>query len=111
MSWPNHMGNILITDALSARAHHLKNEYSANAVTIIMGDFNDVPAIMLKSGAIKQLPNPASVAYPHQILTFCLDNNISTVFTLNALEITLLEPAMQLFNEYDIDIQLVKNDL
>lgn len=105
------MAKILITEALSAKAHKIKSEYAANAVGIVMGDFNDVPAVMLKSGAIKKLPQPASIAYPHQILTFCLDNDINSVFVLNAQEISALEPALQLFFEYGIDIQLVKNDL
>jgi hypothetical protein len=105
------MASILITEALSAKAHRLKSEYAANAVAIIMGDFNDVPEVMLKSGTINKLPHPASPAYPHQILTFCLDNDVSSIFVLNAQEINSLEPALQLFFEYGIDIQLVKNDL
>ncbi|MGY3212562.1 hypothetical protein [Mucilaginibacter sp. HD30] len=105
------MAAILITGALSAKAHRLKSEYSANAVAIIMGDFNDVPELMLKSRAIIKLPHPDAPAYPHQILTFCLDNNINTVFVLNAHEIKALEPALQLFFEYGIEIQLIKNDL
>jgi hypothetical protein len=105
------MANILITEALSAKAYQLKSEYSANAVTIIMGDFNEVPEVMVKSGSIKKLPQPASPAYPHQMLTFCLDNNVNAVFVLNEQEMGALEPAMQLFFEYGIDIQLVKNDL
>jgi len=105
------MAGILITEALSAKAHRLKNEYAANSVVIIMGDFNDVPEVMLKSRAINKLPHPASPAYPHQILTFCLDNNVSTAFVLNAQEIKALEPALQLFFEYGIEIQLIKNDL
>lgn len=105
------MTNILITEALSAKAHRLKSDFSANVVGIIMGDFNDVPHVMLKSNAIKQLPHPASAAYPHQLLTFCLDSNIATVYVLNTQEIIAIEGAMQLFFEYGIDIQLVKNDL
>jgi len=105
------MATILITEALSAKAHRLKSEYSANAAVIIMGDFNDVPEVMLKSRAINKLPHPDSTAYPHQILTFCLDNSVGTVFVLNEREIKALEPALQLFFEYDIEIQLVKNDL
>jgi hypothetical protein len=105
------MAGILITEALSAKAYRLKSEYSANGVAIIMGDFDDAPEVMFKSGAIKKLPHPASPAYPHQMLTFCLDNNVNTVFVLNAQEINALEAALQLFCEYGIDIQLVKNDL
>ncbi len=105
------MASILITEALSAKAYRLKSEYSANAVAIIMGDFADVPEVMVKSGAIKKLPHPASPAYPHQMLTFCLDNDVNNVFVLNAQEIETLEPALQLFFEYGIEIQLIKNDL
>ena len=105
------MASILITEALSAKAYRLKSEYSANAVAIIMGDFADVPEVMVKSGAIKKIPHPASPAYPHQMLTFCLDNDVSTVFILNEEEIKALESGLQLFFEYGIDIQLIKNDL
>jgi hypothetical protein len=76
-----------------------------------MGDFNDIPAVMFKNGMMVKLPHPEAVAYPHQMLTFCLDNNVSAVYTLNTEEFKALEPAMQLFKEYGIDIQLVKNDL
>ncbi|PJJ79159.1 ATP-grasp domain-containing protein [Mucilaginibacter auburnensis] len=103
------MANILITGALSAAAHSFKKQFTDS--TVLMGDFNEVPEVMLKSGAIKQLPNPQSPSYPHQILTFCLDNNVSAIYSLNDSEFNELEPALQLFSEYGIDIQLVKNDL
>ncbi len=101
--------SILITGALSAQAHGFKKDYAHE--TILMGDFNDIPELMIRSGAIKKLPHPDSASYPHQMLTFCLDNNINAVYALNRLEFEGLETAMQLFTEYGIDIQLVKNDL
>lgn len=103
------MANNLITEALSSAAHRFKKQF--NDGNILMGDFHDVPELMLKSGAIKKLPNPQSPSYPHQILTFCLDNDVNAVYTLNTDEFAELEPAMQLFLEYGIDIQLIKNDL
>ena len=103
------MASILITGALSTKAHRLKNELAGEAV--IMGDFNDVPAVMIKSGMMVKLPHPEAIAYPHQMLTFCLDNNVSSVYTLNTEEFIGLEPSMQLFMEYGIEIQIVKNDL
>ena len=103
------MSNVLITEALSAAAHRLKNQLTG--ITIIMGDCNEVPAVMINSGAIRKLPQPQSPSYPHQVLTFCLDNNISTAYILDGQEFAALEPALQLFAEYGIDIQLVKNDL
>ncbi len=103
------MANILITGALSAAAHSFKKQFIDS--TVLMGDFNEVPEVMLKSGAIRKLPSPQFPSYPHQILTFCLDNNVKAVYTLNGNEFAQLEPAMQLFSEYGIDIQLIKNDL
>ncbi len=103
------MANILITEALSAAAHRLKKQFTDG--NVLMGDFNEVPDVMLRSGAIKKLPAWQSPSYPHQILTFCLDNNINTVYTLNSDEFSALQPALQLFLEYGIDIQLIKNDL
>ncbi len=103
------MANILITGALSAAAHNFRKQFTNS--TVLMGDFNEIPDVMLKSGAIRKLPNPQSPSYPHQILTFCLDNNVNAVYTLNSNEFAQLEPAMLLFSEYGIDIQLIKNDL
>lgn len=103
------MTNVLITEALSAASHRFKKTITGN--NILMGDFNELPEVMLKSGAIRKLPNPQSASYPHQILAFCLDNNVNTVYTLNEDEFDALQPAAQLFLEYGIDIQLVKNDL
>lgn len=103
------MANILITEALSAAAHRFKKQFADS--TVLMGDFNEVPELMIKSGIIKKLPAPQSPSYPHQILTFCLDSDVATVYLLNSREFEALAPAMQLFLEYGIDIQLIKNDI
>jgi hypothetical protein len=94
--------NILITAANSAGAYRLKNQL--NSDTIILGDYNQLPDVMLKSGKMIKLPNPASVAYAHEMLTLCLDKDITTVYPLNNDEMALLNEAAQLFKEYNIDI-------
>ena len=94
--------NILITAANSAAAYRLKNKL--NSDTIILGDYNELPDVMLKSGKMIKLPNPASVAYAHEMLTLCLDKDITAVYPLNENEHALLNEAAQLFKEYNIDI-------
>jgi hypothetical protein len=89
---------ILITSATSAQAHKLKN--SLNNDEVVMGDYNELPAFM---GMLK-LPNPASDTYAHEMLTFCLDNNIDTAYLLNQQEAHVLLLSEQLFNEYNINI-------
>jgi hypothetical protein len=54
-----------------------------------------------------QLPNPASIAYAHQMLTLCLDNDIDTIYLLRAEEYELLSKSAQLFSEYNIKLLFV----
>lgn len=66
----------------------------------------DLPEFMVQSGKMIRLPNPASMAYSHEILTLCLDKNIGAIYPLREEEIALLKEAEQLFKEYNIDIYL-----
>ena len=92
----------LITAANSAEAYQLKNKL--NSEDIILGDYLDLPAFMLKSGSMIHLPNPKSIAYTSEMLTLCLDKQIDTVYALREEEKLLLDIARQLFCEYDIKI-------
>jgi hypothetical protein len=94
--------SILITSANSAAAYQLKSKLNVDEV--ILGDYEELPALMLKSGKMIQLPNPKSASYSHQILTLCLDRGIKTVYPLREEEAILLKEAEQLFREYDINI-------
>jgi hypothetical protein len=94
--------SILITSANSADAYQLKSKL--NEDDIILGDYEELPALMLKSGKMIQLPNPISASYSHQMLTLCLDKGIQTVYPLREEEAMLLKEAEQLFNEYGIII-------
>ena len=92
----------LITAATSAQAYKLKN--SLNSTEIILGDYMELPAIMLKNANMIKLPNPASASYAHEMLTLCLDKNIETVYPMRDSEMALLAEAGQLFSEYGIKI-------
>ena len=94
--------SILITSANSAAAYQLKSKLNVDEV--ILGDYEELPALMLKSGKMIQLPNPKSTSYSHQMLTLCLDKGIQTVYPLREAEATLLKESDQLFKEYDINI-------
>lgn len=93
---------ILITSANSAMAYQLKGRLNADEV--ILGDYEELPALMLKSGKMIQLPNPKSASYSHQMLTLCLDKGIEAVYPLRKEEAELLKEAEQLFSEYGINI-------
>jgi hypothetical protein len=96
--------NVLITAATTAEAYQLKNKLGSG--DIILGDHLALPELMLKKGKMLQLPNPASNAYSHQVLTLCLDRNIGTIYPLRESERLLLEEARQLFEEYGIKIAI-----
>ncbi|MDP9080142.1 MAG: hypothetical protein M3O71_22170 [Bacteroidota bacterium] len=93
---------ILITAATSAEAHKLKNQLSAD--DIILGDYLELPAFMLKNADMVKLPNPASPSYTHEMLTLSLDKEVNKIYALRDEERTLLEESKQLFNEYGIEV-------
>ena len=92
----------LITGATSAQAYKLKNTLPSEQV--ILGDYLDLPATMLASGAMIKLPNPASASYAHEMLTLCLDREITSVHFLRDNEYAAMVAAEQLFSEYGIGI-------
>jgi hypothetical protein len=92
----------LITAANSAEAQKLKNKL--NSTDIILGDYLELPAFMLKLVNMVILPNPNSVSYAHEMLTLCLDRHINTIYALREEEREVLNTAKQLFTEYGIEI-------
>jgi len=96
------MLRVLITAANSAEAYRLKNKLSRDEV--ILGDYLELPAFMLRSANMVQLPHPDSTAYAHQMLTLCLDKQIDKLYAIREEEAVLLNEAKQLFSEYGIEI-------
>jgi len=93
----------LITGAASAEAHKLKNALGGEAV--ILGDYIELPDVLVRSGKVIILPSPKNAAYAHQMLALCLDKAINAIFVLREEERDLLLNAKQLFWEYDIQIE------
>jgi hypothetical protein len=92
----------LITAATTAPAQKLKN--SMAGANVILGDYLELPAFMLKNLTLIKLPNPSAPAYAHQILTLCLDKEIDKIYPLRNSEKELLNEASQLFTEYGITV-------
>lgn len=90
----------LITAATSGEAQRLKNKL--DAADVILGDYLQLPEFMLKASNMIRLPDPKSIAYTHEMLALCLDNEIQTIYPLREQEKILLKEAGQLFQEYDI---------
>jgi hypothetical protein len=92
----------LITAAASSQAYQLKNKL--NTQGILLGDYLELPAIMIATGSMINLPSPTSTAYAHQMLTLCLDKQINTIYALRDEEQALLNESAQLFDEYGIQV-------
>lgn len=92
----------LITSATSSNAYRLKNKL--DKPDIILGDYRELPAIMLSNADMIKLPNPLSVAYAHEMLTLCLDKQIDTVYALGDEEYKGLAEANILFEEFGVVI-------
>jgi hypothetical protein len=94
---------ILITAANSSEAYHLKNKLGKDH--ILLGDYLELPEILLQSGKIVKIPDPESVSYTHQMLALCLDKQVDTIYALRQQELQLLVNSQQLFYEYGIEIK------
>ena len=70
-----------------------------------MGDYMELPDVLIQSGKVITLPNPRNAAYTHHMLALCLDKAINTIYVLRDDEKELLINAKQLFGEYDIQIE------
>jgi len=87
----------------------LKNALGKDEV--VLGDFMELPDVLVRSGKVILLPNPKNAAYTHQMLALCLDNTINTVYVLRKEEEELLMNAKHLFGEYDIQIEAANDKI
>ena len=93
----------LITAANSSEAYNLKNKLGEHY--ILLGDYLELPDVLLQSGKMIKIPDPKNVSYTHQMLALCLDKDVNTIYALREQEKQLLINAEQLFNEYGIKIK------
>ena len=99
----------LITAANSAEAYRLKN--TLDSVNVILGDYLELPELLVQSGKVIRLPDPQNAAYTHKILALCLDLDIDTIYVLREQEKQLLLNDGQLFYEYNITIKVTGNEI
>lgn len=99
----------LITAANSSQAYRLQS--TINTAHILLGDYLELPELLIQSGKVLRLPNPQTIAYTHEMLALCLDRDIDTVFALRQQEKKLLLNAKQLFSEYDIKILVTEDEI
>ena len=100
---------ILITAANSSKAYKLKN--TLNSDNVLLGDYLEMPDLLVQSGKMIRLPNPQTAAYTHQMLALCIDKNIDTIYALREEEKQHLANAVQLFYEYNINIKVTDNEI
>lgn len=93
----------LITAANSSEAYRLKNALGSEY--ILLGDYLELPDVLIRSGKVLQLPDPQNPAYTHQMLALCLDKGVDTIYAMRDQERQTLLNAEQLFYEYNIRIR------
>lgn len=99
----------LITAATSSQAYKLKN--TLNSDHILLGDYVELPELLIKSGKALHLPDPQKASYTHEMLALCLDKDIDTIYPLWEEEMENLTNAKQLFAEYNIEIRATDNEI
>jgi hypothetical protein len=99
----------LITAANSSQAYQLKSKLNSDYV--LLGDYHDLPDLLLKTNKVIRLPNPKRASYTHEMLALCIDKDIDTIYALRKQEKVLLLNAEQLFQEYNINIQVTDNEI
>lgn len=100
---------ILITAANSAEAYKLKA--TLKNADILLGDYEPLPELMVNTGRMIRLPDPATASYLHQMLKLCLDKGINTIYARRQQERLLLAEGEQLFNEYNIRLILTDDKI
>jgi hypothetical protein len=100
--------SILITAANSAHAYQLKSLLGVDA---LLGDYLDIPDLMVRSGKMIKTPNPGGVSFAHQMLTLCLDKGVTTIYPLRRAECLPLAEARQLFTEFGISLCIPEKEM
>lgn len=97
------MERILITYGTRPLAQRLARMLPVTG-PIVFGSCEPIPGPMLDSGNYLPIPQGASPAYAHEMLTRCLDHEIDILLPLGKAELQSLTAAKQLFAEYGIRV-------
>jgi len=101
--------SVLITAATSAQAYKLKAALNTTE-KVLLGDYLDLPDLMVKNGAMIKTPSPENPSFAHLMLTLALDNQVTKIYTLRRAELVLLQEAKILFAEFDIELCAPNNE-
>ena len=96
------MNTILLTGAADAQAYRLKQYISADF--IVFADQQELPQMPSASKKSIKIPDGSSTTFAHEILSRCLDLQISNVYPLRENEVLALSEAALLFEEYGIKL-------
>jgi hypothetical protein len=96
----------LITAGTTARAFALGNE-QATSVPVMFGDNPNFPVPSFMKERFITIPPPEKETFIHELLTLCLDHDISKVYPLRKEEQVLLQTASQLFSEFGVEISII----
>jgi hypothetical protein len=94
------MSFVLVTGAASAAAYKVKSLF--NSDNLLFGDYEPLPPMP----SLRILPSPSSASYIADFLKFCLEENITQVYTIRRKEVSALMNAKPLFEEYGIQLVL-----
>lgn len=97
------MKNILITSGTHAFAQRVARTLPP-ADSVVFGDSNALPEIMIKGGKYFNLPKPVSTSFSHELLSLALDNDFGVIVPLKLSEIKQLAACRDLFEEYGIQV-------
>lgn len=100
----------MITAANSAQAYQLKSILAPEA-DILLGDYLEIPDLLVKSGKMIRTPKPEGNAFIHEMLALCLDKGIHQLFALRRAELLPLAEARQLFAEFDITLYIPAREI
>ncbi|MDB5121659.1 MAG: hypothetical protein JWN56_2877 [Sphingobacteriales bacterium] len=96
------MTSILITGASDAKAYRLQQYVKGDI--IIFADHQDLPQLPSSSRKFIKIPQGDAPTYAHELLSVCLDHQVSKVYPLHKTEVFALSEAAILFAEYGITL-------
>ncbi len=102
--------SILITAANAAQAYQLRGILNAEP-HVLLGDYQDIPDMMVQNGQLIKTPNPNTSSFIHQMLALCLDRGITAIYPLRKAEQLLLAEAALLFSEFEITLNIPEKEI
>lgn len=94
---------ILITAAATAQAYQLERTLEEGQ-EVCFADSAELPDFMFQNKKFIRIPKGDAPSFAHELLTVCLDHDITRVFPLRSEEVIALSESKVLFSEYGIEV-------